>query len=173
MLRRLWPVAVMSSFSLRTQRVNGCWDYAMACQTPFSSPALLSSLLLLPPLQTGSSQIRHSCTFQSDAFECCGSAAHALAPTWEQNRGALFFVYHEDFPLPEPLIYPAAGKAVARIYNRLIGSHLQRRTSENICLHSYSRWRRLKMVRKYHNRLSEITDGVVFIRLLRSFMFLS
>lgn len=26
----LWPIAMMSSFSLRTQRVNGCWDYADA-----------------------------------------------------------------------------------------------------------------------------------------------
>lgn len=37
----LWPVVIMSSFSRGTQTVKGCWDYATACQTPFS--------LLLPP----------------------------------------------------------------------------------------------------------------------------
>lgn len=104
------------------------------------------------------------------------AAPHMLWHQRGNKTGGLFFVYYEDFPLLEPLIYPAAGKAVARIYNRLIGSYLQRRTSKNICLHSYSRWWRLKMVRKYHNRLTAITateqDRVVFIRLLRSFMFL-
>lgn len=36
----LWPDEATSSFSPGTQRVNGCWDYATTCQTPFSSHSL-------------------------------------------------------------------------------------------------------------------------------------
>lgn len=115
----LWPIAMMSSFSLRTQTVNGCWDYAMAPQTPFllSCPPFSSPT----PLQTGASQIRHSCTFQSDAFECDVSSAHALAPMREQNRG---FVSLRSLPSPGPRTCPAGGKVV-KIYNRLSGLQLQ------------------------------------------------
>lgn len=84
-------VAVMNSFSLRIQRVNGCWDYAMACQTPFSGPALLFPFAF----QIGQSQTRHSCTLQSDAFKC--SRARALAETWERER---VVVLQERSPLP-------------------------------------------------------------------------
>lgn len=85
----------------------------------FSSPALL----FLPqlPFKRGASQIRHSCTFQSDAFECDVSSAHALAPMREQNRG---FVSLRSLPSPGPRTCPAGGKVV-RIYNRLSGLQLQ------------------------------------------------
>lgn len=55
----LWPVALMSSFSRGTQRVNGCRDYAMACQKLFSSmppssppPQPTTTPLLLLPLSS-------------------------------------------------------------------------------------------------------------------------
>jgi len=59
-----------------------------------SSPALSAPT----PLQMGWSQMRHSCTFRSDVFECDGSAAHASPPTWEQNR---------DFVSPPQGLTPA------------------------------------------------------------------
>lgn len=110
----LWPVAMMSSFSLGTQWVNGCWDYAMACQTPFSSPALLSTPL---PLQTGWSQNRHSCTFWSDAFECFGTNGG--------NKTGISFHSEGKPPLTRASHLPYRGKVVVRIYDCRGGWYLQ------------------------------------------------
>lgn len=97
---RLWPVAMMSSFSGSAQRVNGCWDYAMACQTPFSSPAPPTPT----PFQIGRSQIRHSCTFFFWFRDISMLLAQA-AVGGKKKTGVWFHCKGESFPLlpPPPL----------------------------------------------------------------------
>lgn len=82
-----------------------------------------------PPLWTGWSQIRHSCTFRSDASECCGSAAHVLALTWEQNEDFVS-LWRRAPPTPNRASHlPYGGKVVLRIYNLRSGWYLSKQCS--------------------------------------------
>lgn len=122
------PVALMSSFSRGTQRVNGCWDYAMACQKPFSS------LPPTPPLPKGRSQIRHSCTF---GFRCMW---RLLAPAEEEYKD-LVSGWKQAFPSPAaPLPLPPApqgGSVVVRIYDRWRGQYLCRVSNQQKHLYDF------------------------------------
>lgn len=89
------------------------------------SPLLPRFLLPSSSLcRTGSSQIRHSCTFRSDAFECGGSAAHVLALTREQNED--FVSLSAPTPLTGASHLPYGGKVVLRIYNLQSGRCLSK-----------------------------------------------
>lgn len=103
---------MMSSFSLGTQRVNGYWDYAMACQTPFSSPALLSPLL---PFKRAEAKLGIPARFDQMHL----NAVAALHMLWHRrgNKTGILLHCEGELPLTRASHLPCSGKDVIWIYN--------------------------------------------------------
>lgn len=98
------------------------------------SPLLPPPVLPTLPFKTSLSQIRHSCTFWSHAFECSGGTAHALAPMWEQNKD---FVSFRGRAFPHQGLTPALQGERCRKDLQLSawGISAECQTSKNICIH--------------------------------------
>lgn len=96
----------------------------------------LPSVLPTLPFKTGWSQIRHSFTFWSDAFECSGGAAHALAPTWEQNKDFVSF-RGKAFPYQGLTPAPQGERCRKDLQLSEWGMSAECQTSKNICIHRF------------------------------------
>lgn len=129
---RLWPIAMMSSFSLGTQRVNGCRDYAMACQTPFSSLALLF-FPTSPSNGGGEAKLGIPARFNQTRLNAV-AATHMLRHRRGNKTGILF----RSEASPRQGLAPALqgeGCKDLQPSERLISAVCQ--TSENTCISSF------------------------------------